>query len=599
MNAVPIEDLETVKADSQHEACDLVIDLTRKSKPPTYLQDYHCYFVNAEIPYPLCNYLSYERISGPYHFFFTAITKEFEPTTYNEAKQHLVWTNAMGEETIALESTNTWSICSLPAGKHVIGCKWVYKVKYNSDGTLERHKARLVATGYTHKEGLDYVDTYSHVAKLTSFKMLLASTAKLGWSLSQLDLSNAFLNGDLNEKIYMKLPPGYIPRQEDSLLTMMCVKDSVVLLVLVYVDDIIISSNNDAAAEDLKTQLKSHFKLRDLGPAKYFLGLEIARSSAGISVCQRKYTLELLDYAGLLACRPSSIPMEPNQKMSHDDGGELIDNQESYRSIVGKLVYLTITRPDITFAVGTLSQHTAKPRENHWKVVIKLLHYLKGTVGQGLFNSSDPSMVFSAYADSDFSTCPDSRRSVSGYCVFLGNSLISWKSKKQDICSRSSAEAEYRARALAVCEIVWLRSLLTDLHIPVDKPTVLYYDNQAAIHIANNSVFHERTKHIDRDCHTVRDRVTEGTLKLIHVNTEYRIADILTKPLYPTDMIMDTQALDEVPEEALIVPEGPMTRSKTRKLAGAVWKVLGNIRNKEEDQLTQCTFTSISFVDSS
>ncbi|KAG7551494.1 Reverse transcriptase RNA-dependent DNA polymerase [Arabidopsis thaliana x Arabidopsis arenosa] len=594
-NAVNVEDSLTVKAGVSNntvsgatsrtvevpvahprtvDTLDIVTTKSREIKRPAHLQDYHCYLASKDNPYPLCKYLSYDKLSGPYHFFLTAITKEFEPTTYNEAKKHLVWTNAMGEEITALEDTNTWTICSLPAGKHIIGCKWVYKVKYHSDGTLERHKARLVAKSYTQKSGLDYVDTYSPVAKLTSVKMLLATAAKLNWSLYQFDISNAFLNGDLKEEIYMQLPPGYSSRQGDLLPDNAVCRlnkslyglkqasrqwylkfaetlqklgfqtnhsdhtlftkftDSALIIVLVYVDDIIVSSNSEEAAANLKSQLKSHFKLRDLGPAQYFLGLEIARSAEGISLCQRKYAIELLDSAGVLGWKPSSIPMEPNQKLSQDDG-ELYDNHESYRSIIGKLIYLTITRPDICFAVGKLAQYTGAPRVSHHRAVLKLLAYIKGTVGQGLFYSSNPNMDLKAFADADLSACPDSRRSVSAYCIFLGDSLISWKSRKQDVVSRSSAESEYRAMALAVCDILWVRSLMEDLHLPPSSPTVLYCDNEAAIHIANNPVFHERTKHVERDCHTVRDRVTDGTIILAHVRTECQIADLLTKALYP------------------------------------------------------------------
>ncbi|KAG7583314.1 hypothetical protein ISN44_As08g028370 [Arabidopsis suecica] len=201
--------------------------------------------------------------------------------------------------------------------------------------------------------------------------------------------------------------------------------------------------------------------------------------------------------------------------------------------LIVAFIYLTITRLDICFAVGKLAQYTGAPRVSHHRAVLKLLAYIKGTVGQGLFYSSNPNMDLKAFADADLSACPDSRRSVSAYCIFLGDSLISWKSRKQDVVSRSSAESEYRAMALAVCDILWVRSLMEDLHLPPSSPTVLYCDNEAAIHIANNPVFHERTKHVERDCHTVRDRVTDGTIILAHVRTECQIADLLTKALYP------------------------------------------------------------------
>lgn len=268
--------------------------------------------------------------------FFVAIDKIKEPLTYAEAKRLLVWDVPMDDEIDALEGTGTWTICTLPPDKTPIGCKWVFKVKFNADGTVERYKARLVAKGYTQQEGVDFYDTFSPVVKLTTVKLLLSLSAIHGFSLHQLDISNAFLNGDLDEEIYMRLPPGYAQRKGDSLPPNAVCKlekslyglkqasrqwflkfsstllslgflqthsdhtcflkrgDDLFLCVIVYVDDIIICSNNDSEVALLKSQLKNHFKLRDLGPLKYFLGLEIARSTDGIHVCQRKYALDLL-----------------------------------------------------------------------------------------------------------------------------------------------------------------------------------------------------------------------------------------------------------------------------------------------------------------
>lgn len=304
------------------------------------------------------------------------------------------------------------------------------------------------------------------------------------------------------------------------------------LAVLVYVDDIVIASTTEGAATQLTATLKQSFKLRELGPLKYFLGLEIARNAEGISLCQRKYALELLTSTGMLACKPSSIPMIPNTKLSKTDG-ELLENREMYRSLVGRLMYLTITRPDITFAVNKLCQYSAAPRTSHLTAVYKVLQYIKGTVGQGLFYSSDPDLTLKGFADSDWGTCPDTRRSTTGFTMFLGSSLISWRSKKQPTVSRSSVEAEYRALALASCEMVWIATLLSDLRVYTGSVPILFSDSTAAIYIATNPVFHERTKHIEIDCHTVRERLDRGLIKMLHVRTEDQVADILTKPLFP------------------------------------------------------------------
>ncbi|KAG7552168.1 Integrase catalytic core [Arabidopsis thaliana x Arabidopsis arenosa] len=574
--SLSVENKTVDSVPSSNETVD--IGSKRKSRPPGYLQEYYCNAVpdvQKDVRYPISAYINYAQLSEEFTAYICAVNKYPEPCTYAQAKKIKEWLDAMEIEIEALESTNTWSVCSLPDGKKPIGCKWVFKVKLNADGSLERFKARLVAKGYTQKEGEDYGDTFSPVAKMTTVKTLLSVAAAKEWSLHQLDISNAFLNGDLNEEIYISLPPGYSMKQggilpqnavlklqkslyglkqasrqwylkfsstlmnlgfkklhaDHTLFTR--ISGNIYTALLVYVDDIVIAGNNDVAIEELKTDLAKAFKLRDLGPLKYFLGLEIARSKKGISVCQRKYTLELLQETGLLGCRPSTIPMEPSVKLAlHSDEPEL-QNPEVYRRLIGKLMYLTITRPDITYAVNRLCQFSSAPKASHLKAAYKVIHYLKGTIGLGLFYSATSDLCLKAYTDADWNSCKDSRRSTSGYCMFLGNSLISWKSRKQDVCSASSAESEYRAMAMGSKEIAWLVKLLNEFQVPQNKPVPLFCDSTAAIHIANNSVFHERTKHVENDCHITRDRIDQGLLKTLHVQTTNQIADALTKPLYP------------------------------------------------------------------
>lgn len=271
---------------------------------------------------------------------------------------------------------------------------------------------------------------------------------------------------------------------------------------------------------------------RDLGPLKYFMGLEIACSTEGIHVCQRKYALYFLDEIGLLGCKPSSIPMDPHVKFSKDIGGELID-VEAYRRLIGRLMYLQLTRPYITFVVNNLSQFSAAPRQAHLRVVLKVLHYIKGTIGQGLLYSSQAEMQIQAFADADWASCQDTRRFTSGFCIFLGISLISWKSKKKQVVTKSSAEAEYRSLYVASDELVLLSNFFKELNITLVKHILLLCGNTAAIHIAHNPVFHERTKHIETDCHSVRERMVAGSFKLLHVRTDLQ-PDPFTKPLYPT-----------------------------------------------------------------
>ncbi|XP_061372954.1 uncharacterized mitochondrial protein AtMg00810-like [Gastrolobium bilobum] len=347
-------------------------------------------------------------------------------------------------------------ICQdLPLGIHLlaIGCKWIYKVKLHADGTLERYKARLVAQGFNQQEGVDFFDTFSPVAKVTSVRLLLALASLRGWSLTHLDINNAFLYGELTEEVYMVPPLGYLhegePLSSNIVYSSLFVKNKggCFLAVLVYVDDIIVAGSNHTEVQQLKDYLNNQFKLKDLGDLKYFLGLEVARSCKGISICQRGYALQILKDAGVTGCKSKATPMEPNIKLSQEEG-DLLDDPVSYRRLIGRLLYLTITRPDLSFAVNKLSQFLAHPRVPHLHVVHRLLQYVKGTVGQGIFYPSSGQLKLRAFSDSDWGSCTDTRRSITGFCVFLGDSLISWKSKKQPTVARSSAEAEYRERLM-------------------------------------------------------------------------------------------------------------------------------------------------------
>ena len=290
----------------------------------------------------------------------------------------------------------------------------------------------------------------------------------------------------------------------------------------------ILCGNDPAEISCVKLKLDDLFKIKDLGPLKIFLGLEVAHCSKGISLCQRKYTLELLESAGLLACKPAATPMVHSQKLVRDDGDPL-DDVGAYRRLIGQLLYLTNSRPNICYAVTHLSQFLSKPMKSHYQAALHVLKYLKGSPGRGLFFSSESDIQLKAFSDA----CPDSRRSITGYCVFLGNSLDSWKSKKQPTVSRSSPEAEYRALAATTCEVQWLTYLLHNFHINFTSPAVLYCDSKSALHLAANLVFHERTKHIELDCHIVREKVGEGLIHLLPIRSQSQLADLCTKALPP------------------------------------------------------------------
>uniref|UniRef100_A0A2N9EIP0 Reverse transcriptase Ty1/copia-type domain-containing protein n=1 Tax=Fagus sylvatica TaxID=28930 RepID=A0A2N9EIP0_FAGSY len=498
-------------------------------------------------PYPLTNFVSYSRYNSPHMAFLTALTSHDEPKTYSQAVRDPRWREAMSKEITAFEHNNTWTLEPLPPGKKPIGCKWIYKVKYHSNGTIKRFKACLVAKGYTQVEGLDFHETYAPVAKLVTVRCLLAIAAVKHWELHQLDVHNAFLHGDLHEEVFMTVPPSFAKpgdnrlcrlrkslyglkqalRQwfakfstallkfgfqqstaDHSLYTMH--KDSAFLAVLVYVDDLIATGNDSTLCCSLKKYLDDCFHIKDLGSLKYFLGIEVARSPIGISLCQRKYTLDILNESDMLGAKPISFPMEQNHHLSIDTGAP-VEDPAQYRRLVGRLIYLTITRPDITYSVHIFSQFMHDPHQGHLDVAMRVFRYLKSSPGQGIFLSSSSLPL--------------------GYFTQLGSSPLSWKTKKQVIVSRSSAKAEYRSMAATTSELLWLRSLLCTLGVSHPQPMLLYCDSQAALHIAANPVFHERMKHIEIDCHFVRERLQSHDLVTSFVPSHLQLADIFTKAL--------------------------------------------------------------------
>jgi len=289
----------------------------------------------------------------------------------------------------------------------------------------------------------------------------------------------------------------------------------------------------------LKEYLHSSFHIKDLGLPKYFLGIEIACSDQGISLNQRKFVMEIVSESGLSGCKPSVIPIEQNTKLTsvdYDAGmsssdDPLLKDPTSYQRLVGKLIYLTMTRPDICYAVQTLSQFMHSPKQSHMNAALKVVKYLKKCPGLGILLSRKCNMEMMAFCDSDYATCPMSRRSITGFCIKLGESLLSWKTKKQSTISLSSVESEYRSMVKTVCEVVWLRGLLQDLGIQVRGPTLLFCDNDSAIKLAANPILHERTKHIEVDCHFTREKIKEGIIKTRGIRTTEQPADIFTKPL--------------------------------------------------------------------
>ncbi|XP_031127558.1 uncharacterized protein LOC116029651 [Ipomoea triloba] len=321
-------------------------------------------------------------------------------------------------------------------------------------------------------------------------------------------------------------------KSDPSLLTKGSGKDFIAILI--YVDDILVGSPNLHQIQILKAFLDDTFKIKDLGSLGFFLGIEAHVGDSGLNLCQRKYALDILNESGFINCKPVNTPMVPGHQLSKEGGTALADIS-SYKRLIGRLLYLTATRPDIAYAVQQLSQFVDTPTDEHLTAAHRVLLYIKKAPGQGLFYPKNGALQLNAFSDSDWASCSETRKSVTGFCVFLGSSLISWRSKKQATVSRSSSEAEYRALAATVCELQWLNLLLHGLQAKPSKPAVVFCDSKSAIAIAENHVFHERTKHIDIDCHVVREKVSQGLIKLLSVTSTSQTADGFTKTL-PTSM---------------------------------------------------------------
>jgi len=520
-----------------------------------------------EFEHDISNYVSYAFLSPAYRAFVASLQSAQIPRDWKEAKQDPKWREAMLEELNALEKNKTWDLVKLPTGKKAVSCKWVFTVKQTPGGKVERYKARLVARGYSQTYGIDYDETFTPVAKMNTVRTLISCAANFGWPLHQLDVKNAFLHGDLQEEVYMEIPPGYskpeviekVCRLKKSLYGLkqsprawfdrfkralcgmqykQCNGDHTlfyrhlgrkITVLAVYVDDIIITGDDEREIIRLKENLSKEFEVKDLGQLRYFLGIEIARNPKGIILSQRKYVLDLLSETGVLGCRPVSTPIDSNHKLCAESGYPV--NKERYQRLVGRLIYLCHTRPDISYAVSVVSRYMHDPRSGHLDAVYRILRYLKSSPGKGLMFKSHGHLNVEGYCDADWASCLDDRRSTSGYCVFVGGNLVSWRSKKQSVVSRSTAEAEYRAMSLGVSEMLWVRNLLSELNVLRKGPFRVWCDNKSAINIANNPVQHDRTKHVEIDRFFIKERIDNGILELSHVNSCDQVADCLTKGL--------------------------------------------------------------------
>ena len=498
---------------------------------------------------------------------FSGFISMIEPKKVDEAINDVHWVSAMQEELAEFKRNNVWTLVPKPEDKTIIGTKWIFRNKLDEHGQIIRNKARLVAQGYCQEEGIDFDETFAPVARLEAIRLFLAYAAFKNFKVFQMDVKSAFLNGDLKEEVYVKQPPGF---EESSLpdhvyflnkalyglkqaprawydtlssflinkgFTRGCIDSTLfirkykgdVILVQIYVDDIIFGSTNLELCKKFSKLMSDNYQMSMMGELNYFLGLQIKQEVDGIFIHQTKYVKDLLKKFDFENCSSMKTPMSTSIKLGKDTDGKSV-NITAYRGMIGSLLYLTASRPDIMFSTCLCARYQADPKESHLAAVKRIFRYLKGTPNLGLWYPKDSDFELVGYSDSDFAGCTLDRKSTSGGCQLLGGRLISWSSKKQNSVSTSTAEAEYIAAGSCCAQILWLHNQLLDYDVKFED-TPIMCDNTSAISISNNPVMHSKTKHIEIRHHFLRDNVQKKKVTLHYINTEFQLADLFTKPL--------------------------------------------------------------------
>ena len=500
--------------------------------------------------------------------------------TYDEARKRPdwpKWEEAIQKELENLKKSGTYELVKRPPGANIVGSKWVLRIKKNAAGEIEKYKARLVAKGFTQIYGVDYYETYAPVARLSSFRLLLAIAARNGWPVDAFDFDAAYLNSKLDEDevIYMDQPPGYETKEPADwvwrlLKALYGLKQGArnwyealrraleelgfkrtdadhgvfykkvpggIIIVAVHVDDGAVTGNSRALIDKFKVEMDKKYKLTDLGPVNWLLGIKISRDLANktISLSQHAYIEAIIDRFNFNDLKPSSIPIDPAVPLLKSQSPTKLDDiarmrNIPYREAVGSLMYAAMgTRPDIAFAVSTVAQFSENPGWVHWEAVKRIFKYLLGTKKLELTYGGDQRGL-EGYVDADGAS-QEHRRAISGYVFMVDGGAVSWSSKKQELVTLSTTEAEYVAQTHAAKEAMWFRQLLTELFGPIEAPTTLFSDSKSAIALAQDGHYHARTKHIDIRYHFIRYIIDAGTIKLVYCGTDDMTADTLTKAL--------------------------------------------------------------------
>ncbi|GKB27429.1 putative ribonuclease H-like domain-containing protein [Tanacetum coccineum] len=450
-------------------------------------------------------------------------------------------------------------------GKRVIGTKWVFRNKRDERGTIIKNKARLVAQGYRQEEGVDYDEVFAPVARIEAIRLFLAFASFMGFTVYQMDVKSAFLYGNITEEVYVKQPPGFedpahpnkvyrvvkalyglhqAPRAWYERLSTFLLKHGYrrgaidktlfikkdrrdIMLVQVYVDDIIFGSTKPSMVKDFEELMQKEFKMSSMGELTFFLGLQVKQTTAGIFLSQDKYVKDILNKFDFRTIKPASTPIEAHKSLGKDEEGEDVD-VHLYRSMIGCLMYLTASRPDIMFAVCLCARFQVTPKVSHMHAVKRIFRYLKHQPKLGLWYPKDSPFHLEAFSDSDYAGDNHDRRSTSGGCQYLGRRLVSWQCKKQTIVAISSTEAEYVAAASCCAQVLWMQNQLLDYGFNFMN-TEIHIDNESTICIVKNPVLHSKTKHIQIRHHFIRDCYEQRLINVVKVHTDDNVVDLLTK----------------------------------------------------------------------
>src|SRR2546423_2093306 len=504
------------------------------------------------------------------------------------------WLQAGTEENNSLESNGTWTLVPRPVDRKVIGTKIVFRVK-DAETEQPRFKARIVAQGYSQIPGLDYTDTFAPVVKATSIRVLLAIAYILQLFIFQFDFETAFLNPIIDHEIYVEQPPYFETRnrrdwvyrlnkalyglKQSPLLWSNDLKNALIeigfeqsiadesifvydkndsyIILAVYVDDILTLAKTQQEIQFVFNELSRKFKLRNLGPVKKFLGLDIYRPTptGPVYLSQSTYARKMLHKFDMAKCNPVKAPCESSVHFHKRTPDEESANGELYRQMIGSLMFLAqYTRSDIAYAVSALSQFNKDPSIHHFRAVKHLLRYVQGTKDLSTVFNGNPSDLLIGYSDASYANNPDDRKSTSGILFFAANGIISFQSSKQSVIAMSTMESEYMALSEAAKEAIFLTKLLRSLKFNVSQPVLIKTDSESALDHVKNNVKHARTKHIDIRHHFIRTACSDGHVTLQHVPSASQIADVLTKPLGATKHAEAIKMLN-------LVPFPPMSKS--------------------------------------